>query len=114
MTVPYRRTPAPRWAHAREARLREIVTSAGFATLRRRPALQAGRVGRDVAGPGELGIDLLPVPDVTALGAIGLGGLLALPERQRGQLGQPLVVVRDIGRGKGLALVPPDIRVMRY
>jgi hypothetical protein len=35
MTVPYRRTPAPRWAQAGEARLREIVTSAGLATLRR-------------------------------------------------------------------------------
>jgi hypothetical protein len=35
MTVPCRRTSAPRWAQAGEARLREIVTSAGFATLRR-------------------------------------------------------------------------------
>ena len=68
-----------------------------------RAALQAGRVGRELAGPGELGIDVLPVPDVPALGASGLGELLTLPERQRGQLCQPLVIVRDIGRGKGVA-----------
>src|SRR5208282_2689994 len=68
-----------------------------------RAALQASRVGRELAGPGELGIDVLPVPDVPALGASGLGELLTLPERQRGQLCQPLVIVRDIGWGKGVA-----------
>ena len=51
-----------------------------------RAALQVGRVGRELAGPGELGIDVLPVPDVRAFGASGLGELLTLPERQRGQL----------------------------
>ena len=44
-----------------------------------RAALQVGRVGRELAGPGELGIDVLPVPDVPALGAGRLGELLALP-----------------------------------
>ena len=68
-----------------------------------RAALQAGRAGHELTGPGELGIDVLPVPDVPALGASGLGELLTLPERQRGQLCQPLVIVRDIGRGKGVA-----------
>ena len=68
-----------------------------------RAALQDGRVGRELAGPGKLGIDVMPVPDVPAFGAGGLGELLALPERQRGQLCQALVIVRDIGRGKGLA-----------
>src|SRR6185369_7120246 len=51
-----------------------------------RAALPAGRVGRELAGPGELGVDVLPVPDVPALGPGGLGELLTLPERQRGQL----------------------------
>jgi hypothetical protein len=49
-------------------------------------ALQVSRVGRELAGPGELGIDVLPVPDVPAFGASRLGELLTLPERQRGQL----------------------------
>jgi len=36
-----------------------------------RAALQAGCVGRELAGPGELGIDVLPVPDVTRSGPAG-------------------------------------------
>jgi hypothetical protein len=68
-----------------------------------RAALQVGRVGRELTGPGELGINVMPVPDVPALGASGLGELLTLPERQRGQLCQALVIVTGIGRGKGVA-----------
>jgi hypothetical protein len=34
-----------------------------------RAALQGGRVGRELTGPGELGIDVMPVPDVPALEA---------------------------------------------
>jgi hypothetical protein len=68
-----------------------------------RAALQGGCFGRELTGPGELGIAVMPVPDVPALGASGLGELLTLPERQRGQLCQALVIVRGIGRGKGVA-----------
>ena len=64
-----------------------------------RAALQDGRIVRDVAGPGELGIDIRPVPDVPALGPGRLGDGGKLPERQRGQLCQPPVIVRDTGRG---------------
>jgi len=68
-----------------------------------RAALQGVRLAGDFAGPGELGIDVMPVPDVPALGSGRLGDLGKLPEWQRGQLCQPLVIVRDVGRGQGLA-----------
>ena len=38
-----------------------------------RAALQAGRVSRELTGPGEFGINVIPVPDVPAFGASGLG-----------------------------------------
>jgi hypothetical protein len=67
-----------------------------------RAALEGGCLVRDFAGPGELGVDVEPVPDVPALGSGRLGELGNPPERQCGQVCQPLVVVRDIGRGEGL------------
>jgi hypothetical protein len=83
----------------RYSRLVRVLRWGDRAISRRR----AGRVGREVAGPGELGIDVLPAPDVSALGAGRLGELLTLPERQRGQLCEALVIVRDIVRGKSVA-----------
>lgn len=54
-------------------------------------------LARDLSGSREFGIDVAPVPDVAAFWPGRLGDVRELPERQRGRVCQPLVIVGNFG-----------------
>jgi hypothetical protein len=67
-----------------------------------RAALECSRLVHDFPGSCQFRKDVVRGPDVAALRPDRVGDVRELPERQRGQLRQPLVIVRNVGWGEGL------------